>query len=78
VPSATPEELAEAIVDCVQAGARVLNLRAALTEPSSEGERALQQALDYAAQRGAIAVAAAGNQGVVGSSAITPIRRLFP
>jgi subtilisin family serine protease len=71
VPRATPEELAEAIVGCVQAGARVLNLSAALAQPSSEGERALHQALDYAAQRGAIAVAAAGNQGVVGSSAVT-------
>ena len=71
VPSATPEELAEAIVSCVQAGARVLNLSAALAQRSSEGERALQQALDYAARRGSIAVAAAGNQGVVGSSAIT-------
>jgi subtilisin family serine protease len=71
VPSATPEELAEAIVSCVEAGARVLNLSAALAQPSSEGERALQQALDYAVQRGAIGVAAAGNQGVVGSSAIT-------
>jgi hypothetical protein len=70
-PSATPEELAEAIVDCVQAGARVLNLSAALARPSSKGERELQQALDYAVRRGAIAVAAAGNQGVVGSSAIT-------
>jgi subtilisin family serine protease len=71
VPSATPEELAGAIVGCVQAGARVLNLSAALTQSSSEGERALQQALDYTALRGAITVAAAGNQGVVGSSAIT-------
>jgi subtilisin family serine protease len=71
VPRTTPQELAEAIVGCVQAGARVLNLSAALTQPSSEGERVLQRALDFAAQRGTIAVAAAGNQGVVGSSAIT-------
>lgn len=71
MPRATPEELAEAIVRCVRAGAHVINLSAALIQPSSAGERALQQALGYAAQRGAIAVAAAGNQGVVGSSAIT-------
>jgi subtilisin family serine protease len=49
VPSATPEELAEAIVSCVQAGARVLNMSAALAQPSSKGERVLQEALDYAA-----------------------------
>jgi subtilisin family serine protease len=30
LPSATPGELADAIIDCVQAGARVLNLSAAL------------------------------------------------
>jgi subtilisin family serine protease len=71
MPSATPDELAEAIVDSIDAGARIVNLSAALVEPSSRGERALEQALDYAAQRGAIVVAAAGNQGTVGSSAIT-------
>ena len=71
LPSATPEELAEAIVDCVEAGAKVINLSAALVQPSLKGESRLEQALDYAAQRGAITVAAAGNQGTVGSSAIT-------
>jgi subtilisin family serine protease len=71
MPSATPEELAEAIVDSVQGGAKVINLSAALVEPLTKGESRLEQALDYAAQRGAITVAAAGNQGVVGSSAIT-------
>jgi subtilisin family serine protease len=44
MPSAGPEELAKAIVVCVQEGARVLNLSAALTQPSSQGERGLQQA----------------------------------
>jgi subtilisin family serine protease len=71
VPSATPEELAAAIVECVAAGARVLNLSLALTSPSAGGEEALGQALDYAARRGVIAIAAAGNQGMVGSSLIT-------
>jgi subtilisin family serine protease len=71
MPSATPEELAEAIVDCVNAGARVLNLSSVLTEPSTRGSRDLGQALDYAASRGVIAVAAAGNQGLVGNSVIT-------
>jgi len=71
VPSATPEELAAAIVECVAAGARVLNLSLALTSSSVGGEKALGQALDYAARRGVIAIAAAGNQGIVGSSLIT-------
>ena len=55
----------------IGAGAKVVNLSAALTKPSSRGERQLEQALDYAAQRGVLVVAAAGNQGTVGSSAIT-------
>src|SRR5580658_2526082 len=71
MPSAAPAELAEAIVDSVQAGAKVINLSAALVQSSLKGEVELQKALDYAAERGVITVAAAGNQGTVGSSAIT-------
>ncbi|HEV8588824.1 MAG TPA: S8 family serine peptidase [Pyrinomonadaceae bacterium] len=71
MPSATPEELATAIIDCIEAGAYIINLSAALAQPSSKGERKLQEALDYSARRGVIVVAAAGNQGTVGSSAIT-------
>ncbi len=71
MPSASPEELATAITETIGAGAKVINLSAALTNPSSRGEHQLEQALDYAAQRGVLVVAAAGNQGTVGSSAIT-------
>jgi subtilisin family serine protease len=52
MPSATPEELAAAIVEIVDAGAHVVNLSAALAQPSPKGERALEQALDYAAHGG--------------------------
>ena len=71
MPSATPEALATAIVECIDAGARVINLSLALAQPSVKGEHALEQALNHAARRGAIVVAAAGNQGTLGSSAIT-------
>jgi subtilisin family serine protease len=71
MPSATPEELAAAILDCVQAGVRVLNLSSALAQPSIRGERKLEEALDCAMQLGVIVIAAAGNQGNMGSSAIT-------
>ena len=71
LPSATPGELAKAIIECVGAGARVLNLSAAFAQPSSGGERELEEALDYAAQVRIIVVAAAGNQGTLGSSVIT-------
>jgi len=71
MPSAHPEDLAVAIIECIEAGARVMNLSVALSQPSSRGERKLEEALDYAAQRGVITVAASGNQGTIGSSAIT-------
>lgn len=71
MPSAAPEQLATAIVETVDAGARVLNMSVGLVEPASRGVRQLDQALDYAAARGAIAVVAAGNQGTVGGSALT-------
>lgn len=71
LPSATPEELAAAVVECVEAGAHVINLSAALAQPSSNSHPQLGETLDYAARRGVIVVAAAGNQGTLGSSAIT-------
>ena len=63
MPNATPRELAAAIIECIDAGARVINLSLALVQPSVKGEQALQEALDHALKRGAIVVAAAGNQG---------------
>jgi subtilisin family serine protease len=71
MPSATPEELAAAIIETIHAGARVINLSVALAQPSSKGERMLEEALDYAAMRSVITVAASGNQGTLGSSVIT-------
>ena len=71
MPSATPEELAEAIVECIKAGAHVLNVSSALVEPSSRGQRALVEALDYTLRRGVLVVVAAGNQGTLGSSVLT-------
>jgi subtilisin family serine protease len=71
MPSATPEALASAIADCVTNGARILNLSLAVTQASGKGERELGLVLDEAASRGVLVVAAAGNQGTVGSTAIT-------
>jgi subtilisin family serine protease len=70
-PSTTPKELAAAIIECVDAGARCINLSLALALPSSRDERELEQVLDHATRRGVIIVAAAGNQGTLGSTAIT-------
>jgi len=71
MPSATPLELAAAIIECINAGARVINLSLGLAQPSTKGEQALEEALNHAVRHGVIVVAAAGNQGTLGSSAIT-------
>lgn len=70
-PSATPEELARAILDCIAAGARVLNVSGALARPGIKSEQALEEALNQAARQGVIVVVAAGNQGTLGSTTIT-------
>ena len=76
LPCATPEELAAAIVETIDADARILSLSASSLSLSSKGERDLQR--DYAAQRGVITVAAAGNESVVGSSSITRYPWVIP
>jgi subtilisin family serine protease len=69
VPSATPQALAAAIIECIEAGAWVINLSVGLA--SGKEERVLEQALDQAVKRGVIVVAASGNQGTLGSSVVT-------
>jgi subtilisin family serine protease len=71
MPSTTPEALAMAIIETIEAGARVLNLSAALAQPSTQDNRALEEALEYAVSRRVILVVAAGNQGTLGSTALT-------
>jgi subtilisin family serine protease len=71
IPLATPEELAAAIADCVRGGARIVNLSLAIVRATSRGERELTLALDEAAGRGVLVIAAAGNVATVGSTAIT-------
>ena len=70
MPSATPLELAAAIIECIDSGAQVINLSLALARPSTMGEQALENSLDYAVRRGVIMIAA-GNQSTLGGSAIT-------
>jgi len=71
VPGATPEALADAIVASVDGGARLINLSCAVMQSPPQAERLLEAALDHAARRHVIVVAASGNQGVVGSSVLT-------
>jgi Subtilase family len=58
-------------------GARVLNLSLAVTRSSSKDERALKLALDHAARRGVLIVAAAGNQGAGEVGAIAPYLKVL-
>jgi subtilisin family serine protease len=71
VPNTTVEELTTAIYDAIEAGACVINLSVGLAGGAPRAEPSLNQALQQAARRGVIIVAAAGNQGSLGSSAIT-------
>jgi subtilisin family serine protease len=78
MPVATPGELAAAIIDCVKAGARLLNLSVGMAGAAGRDARVLGEALDAAARRGVVTVAAAGNQAMVGSSAITAHPGVIP
>lgn len=71
MPSAALPELAAALHDVIEAGARVINLSVGLAEFSWRAEPLLDRVLEHATRRGVIVVAAAGNQGLLGSSAIT-------
>lgn len=71
IPNATPRDLADAIRACVSGGARAINISAAVMTSAVRSERALDDALDEAAKREVIVVAAAGNQGQVAGSALT-------
>lgn len=71
MPTSRPESLAEAIRAVIDAGALIINISADLRWSSVREYEVLTQALDDASRRGVIVVAAAGNQGIVGSSALT-------
>ena len=77
-PATTVSELAGAITEAVQAGANVVNLSCQLLRGSATADRDLDDAFNFAASRGAICVAAAGNEGWLGSSAITQHQWVIP
>jgi subtilisin family serine protease len=71
IPTASPKQLAAAIIECIAGGARIINLSLALAPPSMGDEPLLEEALNRAVKRGVIVAAAAGNQGTIGGSTIT-------
>jgi len=66
LPSSTPRELSKAIVETINAGAKIINLSVGLSTSSLTPYPEIQEAYNYASQRGVIIVVAAGNQGNVG------------
>src|SRR5262245_46344275 len=62
LPNATVDELSAALNDVIDAGARIVNLSVGLAQAWSRAGRLLEDALEKAARRGVIVVAAGGNQ----------------
>jgi subtilisin family serine protease len=67
IPANTAIELSKAIVETIDAGAKIINLSLGLSSSSLIIYPELQQAYDYACRNNVILVAAAGNQGNIGS-----------
>ena len=78
LPTCQPQELAAAIIECVGAGVRLLNLSVGVLHATPAGEAALCAALDHAARHGALVVAASGNQGSIGGSALARHPAVIP
>ncbi|RZU01699.1 subtilase family protein [Kribbella rubisoli] len=68
---AGPDELAEALVEVTRAGAKVINVSLAMSPSPMTQHSVISRALDYALLRGALVVAAAGNDGELSSTTIT-------
>lgn len=66
-----PAVLADGIVECVTAGARIINISAAFTGAAPSGAHLLTEALDHAACGGVLVVAATGNEARLGGSPLT-------
>ncbi|MEO5734327.1 MAG: S8 family serine peptidase [Rubrivivax sp.] len=77
-PSCEPEDLALAMVDCIRAGARLLNLSVGLLQARPSAVRVLEAALNLAARQSVLVLAAAGNQGMVGASALARHPAVLP
>jgi subtilisin family serine protease len=77
-PSSTPEELATAIIETIDKGARILNLSLGLSTSSLIVYPKLREAYDYALQKGVIIVVAAGNQGNIGNISLINHQWIIP
>jgi len=65
-PEVSPAELASAVVDTVDAGARIVNMSLGLATTALVSCRELNQAVEHAFQKGTLLIVAAGNHGRIG------------
>jgi subtilisin family serine protease len=68
IPTSNPEELSHAIIETVNAGAKIINLSLGTSSSSLITYQNLQDAYDYALSREVVIVIAAGNEGNIGNS----------
>ena len=72
------DDLAEAIVRTTDAGARLINMSLEVLSSEIGNIQTLTNALDYAARRGVITIAAAGNGGIIASTTLTRHPSVIP
>lgn len=69
LPRSSPDELADALVEMVEAGAEIINLSVGISTSSILARTKLQDAYDYAFKNDVLIVSATGNNGTIGYSA---------
>ena len=78
VPRAQSVDVAAAIIECIDQGARVINVGVQLAHSPAAGTKAVRAALDHAADRGVGIVAAADDHVRAGASPIAAHRWVIP
>jgi subtilisin family serine protease len=78
IPSASPKEMAHAILETVDAGAKIINLSLGMSSNTLQINDEIQQAYDYALRKDIIVIAASGNQGDIGSISLINNQWIIP
>jgi subtilisin family serine protease len=78
VRSASAEQTSNAIIRAIDAGSNIINLSAGVANSSSRTEALFDSALEYAARRNVLVIAASGNLGRLETSVITRHPWLIP
>ncbi|SEN82537.1 Subtilase family protein [Duganella sp. CF517] len=71
IVSLSPDELAAAIVECIQRGAQIINLSLSLSPSIGDRTSSMADALRLAASRGVLVIAASGNGAHLHDSELT-------